>query len=281
MTRAAEAGAVRDAAPAKVNLALHVTGRRPDGYHLIDSLVVFAPAAADRITVESAKDLSLAVTGPFAAAVPAGPDNLVLRAARLLGPGRGARITLDKRLPVAAGLGGGSSDAAAAVRALSRLWGLPTPPAAALAALGADVPVCLTAPLPARMTGIGEAVTPLPGLCRVHLVLANPGVALATASVFAALERRDGAPLPPVPAFSDAAQVAAWAAAARNDLEAPARRLAPVIGEVLAALAALPGCLLARMSGSGATCFGLFPDAPARDRAAALLAARRPEWWVA
>ncbi len=267
-------------APAKVNLTLHVTGRRGDGYHLLDSLVVFADVG-DRLRAAPAAALSLAVAGPRAAGVPGGEANLVWRAARWLDPGGGAAITLEKHLPAAAGLGGGSSDAAAAMRALARLWRRALPAAADVAGLGADVPVCLAA-RPARMGGAGEALAPVPPLPPVWLVLANPGVAVATAEVFAALERRDGPPMPAtLPRLSDAAELARWLRTMRNDLETPATRLQPVISRVAGALAAQPGCLIARMSGSGATCFGLFPD-PRHARAAAeALGRAAPGWWVA
>lgn len=267
-----------EAAPAKVNLALHVTGRRPDGYHLLDSLVVFA-GTGDRVTVEAAERLSLQVTGPFAQGVPAGEDNLVLRAARLLDPGRGARIVLEKRLPVASGIGGGSADAAAALRALSRLWQVPLPPAEAVLTLGADVPACLLG-RPVRMRGVGERLEPLPGPVPTHMLLANPRVAVPTPDVFARLELRENPPLPDLPPFPDATAVARFAAACRNDLEAPAIALAPVIAEVLDRLRATPGCLLARMSGSGATCFGLYAEAGLRDAALGRLTEEHPGWWV-
>lgn len=267
-------------APAKINLALHVTGRREDGYHLLDSLVAFAPVG-DRLVVAPAGSLTLEVTGSFAADVPAGEDNLVLRAARLLGAGRGAAITLEKALPVASGIGGGSADAAAALRALGRLWRVPLPPPKAVLALGADVPVCLAA-RPARMSGIGEVVEPLPGPLPLHLVLVNPRKPVPTPEIFRRLERRENPPLPePIPRFADAAALAGFLAACRNDLEPPARALLPEIGDALAALAATDGCLLARMSGSGATCFGLYPDPAARARAHVVLQAAHPGWWVA
>jgi 4-diphosphocytidyl-2-C-methyl-D-erythritol kinase len=280
----AAAAEVAEFAPAKVNLTLHVTGRRADGYHLLDSLVVFA-GVGDRVTARPAAGLSLALSGPRARAIPAGDDNLVLRAARLLQGARpdlpGAALVLEKRLPAASGLGGGSSDAAAALRALARLWGAgPVAPAMALT-LGADVPVCIAA-RPVRMRGIGEALLPCPALPPLWLVLANPGVETPTAAVFAALERRDNPPMPdPLPEWRDAATLASWLAGQRNDLEAPARALCPVVGDVLAALAAQPGCLLARMSGSGATCFGVFAASAAAGAAEERLAAAEPGWWVA
>lgn len=266
-------------APAKVNLALHVTGQRADGYHLLDSLVVFAEVG-DRLTAEPADALTLQVTGPRAAGVPTGPDNLVLRAARLLGADRGARLVLDKHLPAAAGIGGGSSDAAAALRVLARLWGLPLPAATETAVLGADVPVCLD-PRPKRMAGIGDVLSDVPPLPAAWLVLVNPGVPVATPAVFRALTRKEGAPMPRVlPTCADAAALAAFLIGLRNDLEPPARDLQPQVSEVLAAIGKQQGCLLARMSGSGATCFGLFAaEAPARGAAAALDAAAAG-WWV-
>lgn len=270
--------AVEAFAPAKVNLTLHVTGRRADGYHLLDSLVVFA-AVGDRLRLVPAAELGLSLAGPMAAGLTAGPDNLVLRAARLFPPGRGARITLDKRLPVAAGIGGGSSDAAAALRGLSRLWDAALPGPAEVLSLGADVPVCLRA-RPVRMSGVGEVLAPVAGLPQATLVLVNPGIAVATADVFRGLIRRDNPPMPTaLPRLADAAALAGWLARQRNDLEGPARALAPAIGSALAALAAQPGCLLARMSGSGATCFGLFAGPEAAAAAARALA--RPGWWVA
>lgn len=271
----ADAGA--EFAPAKVNLTLHVTGRRADGYHLLDSLVVF-PAIGDRLSVAPADTLSLTVEGPFAAGLEVIPDNLVLRAARLLAPGRGAALRLDKQLPVAAGIGGGSSDAAAALRLLAGHWDVALPPTSALLGLGSDVPVCMSA-RSTRMSGIGETVTPaeIPG---GWLVLCNPGVPLNTAAVFGRLAQEDNAPMPPLPRLGDTAALAGFIAAARNDLEAPARALAPAIGTVLAALAATPGSLIARMSGSGATCFGLFATEPAARSAAAQIATAEPGWWV-
>lgn len=269
----------QERAPAKLNLDLLVTGRRADGYHLLDSLVVFLDLG-DTLAVEPEPALELAVTGPMAAGLDAGPGNLVLRAARALaaraGVVAGARLTLEKHLPVAAGIGGGSADAAAALRLLDRFWGTGLPPAdlAALArSLGADVPVCLTG-RPARMLGVGDRLEPVPGgLPALDLVLANPRRPLATEAVFKALELAPAAARPPR---------AAWdLAGSRNDLEAPARRLMPGIGELLAALAAEPGCGLARMSGSGPTCFGLFPDATTARAAAARLAGRHPGWWLA
>ena len=266
-------------AQAKINLTLHVTGQRADGYHLLDSLVVFA-AVGDTVRAEPADRLTLEIVGPQAGALPVADDNLVLRAARAMG-GQGARLTLDKRLPVASGIGGGSADAAAALVALAALWQVPLPAPAAVLKLGADVPVCL-AGRAVRMGGVGEVLTPLDHpLPAAWMVLANPGVSVPTPPVFKALTRRDNPPMPDVlPAFASAADLAAFLATMRNDLEAPAIALAPVIAQVKAALAAQPGCLLARMSGSGATCFGLFADEGAARAGAARLAAQEPGWWV-
>jgi 4-diphosphocytidyl-2-C-methyl-D-erythritol kinase len=270
-----------EAAPAKVNLHLHVTGRRADGYHLLDSLVVFA-AAADMLHGTTADGLSLAVGGPEASALAAEPDNLVLRAARALADAAGvpanAALRLTKHLPVASGIGGGSADAAAALRLCARLWGVSLP-AARLAevalSLGADVPVCLFS-RPARLAGVGEVLSPAPVLPRFGLLLANPRVAVATPAVFRA---RSGGVRPPAAlpgGWDDAAAMARDLAALANDLQEAAVSLCPAIGEVLAALSALPGARLARMSGSGATCFALFDDPGAARAAAGLL----PDaWW--
>jgi 4-diphosphocytidyl-2-C-methyl-D-erythritol kinase len=263
-------------APAKVNLFLHVTGRRADGYHLLDSLAVF-PAVGDFCSVEPADDLSLKITGPFSATLAADPDNLILRAARLLKADGGAKLTLEKYLPVASGIGGGSADAAAALRLLSRHWGVEAPLDELALQLGADVPVCL-ASAPARMSGIGDLLFPAPVLPAFGILLCNPGVAVSTAEVFRARAQKTFSPLAELPdSWPSAAAMAATLAALRNDLEAPAIALAPVIGDVLAALVTLPGCLLARMSGSGATCFALFATPNAAAAAAAAL--NPPGWW--
>jgi len=275
--------AVTEHARAKLNLYLHVIGRRDDGMHLLDSLVVFA-AVGDVVHASPADDLSLSLRGPFASALAGEPDNLVLRSARALAGELGlsgqARLTLDKRLPVASGIGGGSADAAATLRALVRLWNRAADPAALARmalALGADVPVYLVS-RPHRMEGVGERLAPAPKLPDCGVVLVNPGVALATASVFRAragrFSRAAGLPA----RWDDAAAMAAALREMRNDLEAPARSLCPAIDNVLLALAAQPGCLLARMSGSGATCFGLFATAGiAAETAPRLL---RDGWWV-
>lgn len=266
-------------APAKVNLALHVTGRRADGYHLLDSLVVFA-GVGDQVSAAPASALSLMITGPQSANLLVTDDNLVLRAARAMGV-QTWHLTLDKRLPVASGIGGGSADAAATLRLMARLTGQSLPPAATVLRLGADVPVCL-AGQPVRMTGIGEGLHPLAHpLPPTWLVLVNPGQAVSTPEVFRALERRDNAPMQAMPRLRDAAELAAWVAMQRNDMEPAATRLLPVIADVRRALSAQPGCLLSRMSGSGATCFGMFADPLSAHAAAQAVARTHAEWWVA
>ncbi|MCC6717021.1 MAG: 4-(cytidine 5'-diphospho)-2-C-methyl-D-erythritol kinase [Acetobacteraceae bacterium] len=276
------AAGLSEIARAKVNLFLHVVGRRDDGYHLLDSLAVF-PAVGDVLRAVPADDMRLAVEGRFAAALAGEADNLVLRAARLLaeetGAAAGARLVLEKHLPVASGIGGGSADAAAALRLLSRLWRVRVPAALAVR-LGADVPVCL-AQAPARMAGVGEDLSPAPALPAFGMVLANPGIAVATPAVFRARAAGGAgfsAPARLPAGWTDAAAMARDLSAIGNDLQDAAVALCPAIGDVLAALEALPGCRLARMSGSGATCFALF-DSPA-PAAAAAAALSRPGWWV-
>jgi len=265
--------AVQDFAPAKINLTLHVTGRRADGYHLLDSLVVFADVG-DRLTLAPADDMSLKLTGPRADGLAADATNLVWRAADLFG--QPARITLEKHLPAMAGIGGGSSDAAATLRALARATGRPLPPRPET--LGADVPVCLPARA-ARMQGVGEKVTPLPPLPPLHGVLVNPGADVPTPSVFARLTRRENAPMPAtLPPWPDAVTLIDWLATMRNDLEPPARAVAPVINDVLKTLRADPACRLARMSGSGATCFALTTTRAEAEALANRLT--RPDWWI-
>ncbi|SNR34615.1 4-(cytidine 5'-diphospho)-2-C-methyl-D-erythritol kinase [Puniceibacterium sediminis] len=265
-------------APAKINLTLHVTGQRADGYHLLDSLVVFADIG-DTVRAEAAGDLSLTVDGPMAAGVPTDGSNLVLRAARFLASGRGARITLTKRLPASSGIGGGSSDAAAALRALSFLWGVPVPQD--VLALGADVPVCLC-PVPQRLQGVGEVLTPVEGLPECEVVLVNPGVGLSTPQVFRALRNRDNpAMAAELPAWGSAQALADWLKGQRNDLTAAATSVQPEIATVLGALSDA-GALFHGMSGSGATCFALFaPGTGAAEAARKALSAAQPLWWVA
>lgn len=272
-------------APAKINLDLLVTGRRADGYHELDSVVVFA-GIADSVSAGPGDGLRLLVDGPYAAQVPASGDNLVVRAAEELAWAArrkaDATLRLVKRLPVAAGLGGGSADAAAALSALNVLWGLDFPPERLRdvgLAVGADVPVCLYG-RPARMRGVGERLDPVRGLPELPMLLVNPGIRVVTADVFRALRLPDE-PLErqPFPAHPSVLQLSAWLAASRNDLEAPAMGLTPAIGETLELLRGLPGCHLARMSGSGATCWGLFATERALLAAEARLATTRPDWW--
>ncbi len=274
----------RELAPAKVNLFLHVTGRRADGYHLLDSVAVFA-GAADLLTVEPAEDFTLAISGPFADALAGEKNNLVLRAGRALAAWEGmqpsGQLTLEKNLPVASGIGGGSADAAAALRLLVRFWNLDIPHAdlhAIALRLGADVPACLLS-RPTRMGGIGEILSEAPVPPRCGMVLVNPGVSLATPEVFRA---RAGAFSPPgalLPeAWMTAATMSRDLSRLRNDLEPAAIALCPAIGDVLAAIRDTHGCLLARMSGSGATCFGIYADADAARLAAGRIA--RAGWWA-
>ena len=262
--------------PAKVNLTLHVTGQRDDGYHGIDSLAVFAEIG-DRLTITMPGDLRLVVDGPAKGGVPIDGTNLVLRAARMMRIR--ADFKLEKHIPPAAGLGGGSGDAAATLRVLSGFSGRPVPGDGI--GLGADVPLCLQSES-ARVTGIGDTVTPLPGLPMLHAVLVNPGPPVSTADVFTRLDHRTDAPMPEdIPAFTDAAEMIDWLAGMRNDLQATAISLQPVIAQALETLEKTPGCLLARMSGSGGTCFGLYPDAERADSAAGRLRQDFPAWWVA
>jgi len=286
---AGPAGAVTVAAPAKLNLYLRVVGRRPDGYHELDSLVAFA-ALGDVVRATPADRLELTIDGPFADALSgAGPhdDNLVLRAARALarltGCAQGAHLTLTKTLPVASGIGGGSADAAATLQALCALWRVAPQPAAlqALAlALGADVPVCLDGAA-CRLQGIGERLTRLAPLPALPLLLVNPGLPLATRAVFGARAGAFSPPLGPLPPARDEAALAELVRSGGNDLEAPARALLPVVAEMLAALRDAPGCRVAAMSGSGATCFGLFDRAETAALAEGYLRAAQPGWWVA
>lgn len=264
-----------ETAYAKLNLALHVRRRRADGYHELETLFAFLDDG-DRLTVEPAAELSLAVTGPFAAGLSAGADNLVLRAAGLLaqrnGITAGAAFTLDKRLPVAAGIGGGSADGAAALRLAARLWGIgfdQLRPGDVAAELGADVPACIASQT-CLGTGVGERLQPVDGadLARVAVLLVNPRVACPTGAVFKAWDGIDRGPLDP----------ADWLHG-RNDLEAPAIAQHPEIADVLAALHETRP-RLARMSGSGATCLALFDSAADCGRAAAGLAKAHPHWWL-
>jgi 4-diphosphocytidyl-2-C-methyl-D-erythritol kinase len=286
--------ALMEDARAKVNLTLRVTGRRVDGYHDIESVVAFADCA-DRLSLTPGSKLGLQMSGPLAQACGETGDNLVLKAARLLG-GRvpdlkAGQFTLEKVLPVAAGIGGGSADAAAALRLLARLNGLALDDQRLLdVALetGADVPVCL-ASRACDMTGVGEILLPL-SLPIMPCVMVNPRVPVATRDVFQALGLRNGELLV---GASDVFQAVAWPepgasvedwvevlAAGSNDLEAPATRIEPVIGDVISALSATNGAWLARMSGSGATCFAIYENTAEAQRAAQKIMLDHPGWWV-
>jgi 4-diphosphocytidyl-2-C-methyl-D-erythritol kinase len=279
---------------AKVNLTLRVIGRRVDGYHDLESLVAFADCA-DRLMLAPGPELKLSISGPLAGDCGETSDNLVLRAALLLAervPGlKLGEFTLDKVLPVAAGIGGGSADAAAALRLLAQLNGLALddPRLLEVALLtGADVPVCLVSRA-SDMTGVGESLLPL-ALPTIPCVLVNPRVPVATKDVFAALGLRNGELLVGAsdvlqsPAWPEAgASVEDWVEALAensNDLEAPAMRIQPVIGEVLSALNATNGAWLARMSGSGATCFAIYENTPEAERASQKILVDHPTWWV-
>ncbi|MEX2449507.1 MAG: 4-(cytidine 5'-diphospho)-2-C-methyl-D-erythritol kinase [Rhodospirillales bacterium] len=276
---------VRVAAFAKINLYLHVTGKRADGYHKLDSLIVFA-GIGDTITIEPSNDLTFAATGPRAGEVPPGGDNLVMKAARALAAhanvAAGARIVLEKHLPAASGIGGGSADAAATLLGLRKFWSLSVTTENLCEiglALGADVPICVHGKA-AFVGGIGEIFSPPPALPACWLVLANPGIPVATATVFA---RRTGAFSLPAPFMSspkDAAAFAALLRERRNDLAAPACDIAPAITETLIALERSAGAVLARMSGSGATCFALFGDETAARTAARDIRRSHTGWWV-
>jgi len=264
-------------ARAKINLTLHVGAVNRDGYHLLQSLVVFADIG-DEVSMEmseTAHGPRLTISGPFAGGLGRSEDNLILRAAALVRfEGKGAPVFhLVKNLPIASGLGGGSADAAAAVRLLCAHTGQnPQDYLGKLVKLGADIPVCLGSST-CRMGGIGEHIIPMPGLGQIHAVLVNPGLSLSTAKVFKAFEERPDT----VPQKNGSLLI--MALAGRNDLQAPAIGLAPMIGDVLALLGAQPDCQLARMSGSGATCFGLFPTAKTARNAAAQIKSVHPDWW--
>ena len=265
---------MEETAYAKVNLALHVRAREPDGYHRIETLFAFCEHG-DRLSVAAGDGLSLALAGPFAAALAGEEDNLVLRAARALrersGTTRGAALALEKNLPVASGIGGGSADAAAALRLLNRWWGIGAAEVELIdiaAALGADVPACVRSST-LRGEGRGDLLSESAiDMAGTPILLVNPGVPVSTAAVFRTWDGVDRGPLGSVLADS------------RNDLEPPALTLVPKIDAVLARLTAAPGASLVRMSGSGATCFALFSDTAARDAAGGAIAAEHPDWWL-
>ncbi|BCG96279.1 4-(cytidine 5'-diphospho)-2-C-methyl-D-erythritol kinase [Mesorhizobium sp. 131-2-1] len=283
----AEAGTRIWLAPAKINLALHVTGRRADGYHLLESLAVFT-RFGDRVEIELAESDRFSVSGKYAPAVPLDETNLVVKAREALrreaGPQGAApvAIKLEKNLPVASGVGGGSSDAAAVLRGLVQTWQLDIGEAELARiglSLGADVPMCLAAkPLIAR--GVGDELSAVLGFPALGLVLVNPGVAVSTPEVFKALASRDYEALPPLPGKLDFHSIRNWLEATRNDLESAARTIQPAITEALRALKKADAGF-ARMSGSGATCFGLFETGNVAKRAALDIRHRHPDWFVA
>lgn len=276
---------IKALAPAKINLTLHVTGQREDGYHLLDSLVVFAQHG-DHLTATRAVDMRLHVTGPFSEGVPTDDTNLVLKAAQTLrrvrGVKLGAHLTLEKNLPHAAGIGGGSSDAAATLKLLAKLWDVEplAPDSPEVVALGADVPVCLRAPEPIRMRGIGElleTVHPLPGAA---LVLVNPRVEVPTPATFKGLSLKENPALEPVPPRLTLDSFVSWLNRQRNDLQAPAEAIAPEITHALDLLRHQPAVLWAGMSGSGATCVGVVKDMGAARLVARAIQIREQAWWV-
>ncbi|CAH2395072.1 4-diphosphocytidyl-2-C-methyl-D-erythritol kinase [Mesorhizobium ventifaucium] len=274
-------------AHAKINLALHVTGRRADGYHTIESLAVFT-RFGDRVEVELADSDGFSASGRYASAVPLDDGNLVVKARDALRKQAGPRhtppvaIRLEKNLPVASGVGGGSSDAATALRGLVEAWrlGLDDADLARVGlSLGADVPMCLMAkPLIAR--GVGDELSTVPGFPALGLVLVNPGTAISTADAFNALSDRDNEGLPPLPRDLHFHSIRNWLEITRNDLEPAARAIQPIIGKALSVLNKA-GAGFARMSGSGATCFGLFETGNVAKRAAVDIRSRHPGWFVA
>ncbi|HVZ13244.1 MAG TPA: 4-(cytidine 5'-diphospho)-2-C-methyl-D-erythritol kinase [Bauldia sp.] len=287
----ADAPPTTELAPAKINLALHVLGRRTDGYHQLETLVTFADFT-DVVTVAPSPDarMHLALRGPFAGMLSEGTapgSNLVIRAAselsRLAKSAPARRLTLTKRIPVAAGLGGGSADAAAALRLLMREWQLTLDDARLKAIaldLGADVPMCLSSrPLIAR--GIGGDITPVSALPALSVVIAQAPVAVRTAEVFAKLPRAERAPLPALPArFNSVYEVVFWLRQSRNDLSEPAEAVSKLAGSAARVVGRDPECLFARMSGSGAAAFGIFLTREAAERAAGRIKQAKPAWFV-
>ena len=282
------AGSVCETARAKVNLTLHIKGKRSDGYHELESLVVFADVCDELVFTPASED-SLSLEGPFAGLVDG--ENLVLKAKRAVASWLGVAISghfrLKKNIPVAAGLGGGSSDAAAAIRALFRTYDSASNAKTFIkqsAAIGADVPVCLQNSA-AWMCGLGERVTPVSGLTPLPALLVNPRIKLSTASVFKTLNAKPlqpevAGPPPSFPGWKNPVEAAAWLKEGRNDLEAPAIALEPAVERVLDTLRRLDGCLLSRLSGSGPTCFGIFSSQHTAEEAAREIERSYPNWWV-
>lgn len=283
-------------AAAKVNLTLHITGQRADGFHLLDSLVMFADVGDSLEMSSGGKALTLQLEGPEAQGVPSDHSNSVMKVARdFLSDGTPTGFRLNKLLPSAAGIGGGTADAAAAVRLIAQAFPDSSAPrvdlaqlsaqdrlalCARLARFGADVPVCLLSRT-ARMRGIGEDVTPLPGLPNLHAILVNPRVSVSTPQVFSRIASKDNPPMPDIPAtFANPAAFVAWIKEQRNDMQDAACAIAPQISTALALISQQKSCLLARMSGSGATCFGVFGTRQAAQAAASAVSQAQPDWWV-
>ncbi len=272
-------------APAKINLTLHITGRRPDGYHELDSLVVFARDIGDRLWVTPADELSLSLSGPLTEGVPGDDSNLVMKAARLLqdhnGIQSGAHIRLEKYLPNGAGIGGGSSDAAAALKALAELWNCPPLPTDLALQLGADVPVCLAGPAPQRMRGIGEILSDVTPLPEAYVLLVNTGAHLPTGPIFRHFHEHYefNMPMEPIPSAWDFEDFHVWLLGQINDLTKSASEFSSDIQTSLDALRK-SGAVDADMSGSGSTCWGLFRTKDALDQAASQVRAAHPDWWV-
>ena len=270
---------IRITAHAKVNLALHVVGQRANGYHELQSLVCLTEFG-DHIQLSPEIDFTFKVTGPYSLGIPLDDSNLVVQAAKFMAQKHSksldCKIVLEKNLPIASGIGGGSSDAAAVVKALSQYWSVPVPNVDELMALGADIPVCMASGL-SLMEGAGEDVTQLSAAPNWGVVLVNPNVGVSTPAVFDALNSKQN------PSMQDVAANCvdiAWLGDQRNDLEPPAIAMVPEVATVIEAISAAPQCRVARMSGSGATCFGLFTDIKYADEAASHLQQAHPDWWV-
>ncbi len=264
-------------ARAKINLCLHITGQRPDGYHNLDSIVVF-PKIGDLLEITPARDLSLSIDGPFAAGVPV-EENSIIRAAQLMPNRQGARIKLTKNLPHAAGIGGGSSDAATAVKLFAKLWDIPLPNVASILSLGADVPVCMS-DIAQHMQGVGEVLEPIISLPEFSIVLVNCGIAVPTSEIFNGLKSKDNPKIDPFSRFETPAEFFDFLGRQRNDMQHAAFELVPETASVINTLQKRTGCKLARMSGSGATCFGLFETQNQAGQAAQSIIEDNPEWWV-
>ena len=270
---------IKVTAHAKVNLTLHVVGQRANGYHELQSLVCLTEFG-DQIHLSPAADFSFQVIGPYASGIPVDESNLVVQAAKFMAQKHSksldCQIILEKNLPMASGIGGGSSDAAAVMRALSQYFSVPLPNVDELMTLGADIPVCMTTGL-TLMEGAGEDVTQLSAAPNWGVVLVNPNVGVSTPAVFNALNSKRNLPMQDV---AENCVDIAWLGDQRNDLEPPAMAMVPEVGAVVGAISAAPHCHMARMSGSGATCFGVFADIKHANAAAERLQRAHPDWWV-